>query len=362
MLQIHYPFHGAVLNHRHGRQTDAGLLVEVRGTAPSGAAVLVNGIPAHRDGECFSAAISLTRFENDIRAEVNGFQGRAEHSVKVVWDRHSRRRFRFAIDDNIFFLRSLAQEKPRSLFDNFYLRQLAALHREFGVKFSLNLFYRTPEGDFDLGMMPDTWRSQFGDNNDWLRLTWHALAEFPDRPYQYADRNQVGADCDLIQAEIVRFAGAGAWCPPTIVHWGEMLPSALPALHRRGTPALSGFFQRPELRYEVSYGLDEARCAYLNGHDALMDFDSGLVFTRTDIIFNNTPLEQVESVLRPLIDDRDNGEYMDLLTHEQYFWPFYCNYVPDHAERIAAGLRLLTANGYAPVWQHEGFLGVEKTN
>ena len=360
MLQIHHPFHGAILNYRHGRQTADRLTIEVWGTAPLGAAVTVNGIPARRNGEHFLAAVPLMRFENDIRAVAAGFQGSAEHTVKVVWDKYSCKRFRFSIDDNIFFLRNLAQEKPKSLFDNLYLRQLKKLYDEFGVKFTLNLFYRTPEDDFNLSQMPADWLPQFADNSDWLRMTWHAKAEFPDRPYQYAGAAQIEADCELIRREICRFAGEAAWCPPTIVHWGELQPSALPALRRCGVTALSGYFQLQDLRYAVSYGLDEARCAYLNCHDALMDFDSGIVFTRNDIVFNNTPLEQVEPTLRPLLDDADNGEYMDLLTHEQYFWPFYQAYVPDHADRIAAGLRLLTDHGYTAIWQHEGFLGVER--
>jgi len=48
---------------------------------------------------------------------------------------------------------------------------------------------------------------------------------------------------------------------------------------------------------------------------------------------------------------------MDLLTHEQYFWPFYRNYLPDHAARMDAAIRWVTENGYEPVFLHEGFLG-----
>ena len=63
-----------------------------------------------------------------------------------------------------------------------------------------------------------------------MRLTWHAFCEFPDRPNQYANGAKVGADHDLIQTEVSRFASDDAWAPPTIVHWGELLPSAYQAL------------------------------------------------------------------------------------------------------------------------------------
>ena len=48
---------------------------------------------------------------------------------------------------------------------------------------------------------------------------------------------------------------------------------------------------------------------------------------------------------------------MDLFTHEQYFWPFYRNYIPDHFARLDTALRWVTEHGYKPVFLHEGFLG-----
>lgn len=360
MLQIRYPFHGAVLTHRNGKQTEKGLAIEVRGIAPLGTAVKVNGIEAKRCGERFSAIVTLTKFETEITAEAEGFQGTARHSVKVVWDKYSYKRYRFSIDDNSFWYRDLLKEKPARINDNMYLAQLKKLHDEFGVKFTLNLFYETPEKECNLSMMPTDWKSQFIDNAEWMRLTWHAYNEFPDRPYQYATPEKVAYDYDKIHEEVVRFAGEQSWAPPTIVHWGELLPSALPTLYQRGVRALSGYFKKNELRYDVSYGLDEARCAYLESHDALMDFGSGITFSRIDIVFNSTKIEDVIPTLEPNIDDEDNGDYLDLLTHEQYFWPFYKNYIPDHAQRIATGLRFLTEHGYKPIWQHEGFLGTRK--
>jgi hypothetical protein len=55
--------------------------------------------------------------------------------------------------------------------------------------------------------------------------------------------------------------------------------------------------------------------------------------------------------------DANQAEIMDLFTLEQYFWPFYRNYVPDHAQRLDAATRWVTEHGYKPVFFHEGFLG-----
>ena len=58
-LKILDPFHGAVLNHRHGTQTAEGLKIRVSGEAPADLRVTVNGVPAQREGKKFTAAIVL---------------------------------------------------------------------------------------------------------------------------------------------------------------------------------------------------------------------------------------------------------------------------------------------------------------
>ncbi len=80
------------------------------------------------------------------------------------------------------------------------------------------------------------------------------------------------------------------------------------------------------------------------------------MFSRIDIICNNVPVDQIVPTMEPLAADPNQAEAMDLFTHEQYFWPFYANYIPDHFQRLDAALRWVTDQGYKPVFYHEGFL------
>jgi len=89
----------------------------------------------------------------------------------------------------------------------------------------------------------------------------------------------------------------------------------------------------------------------------LKDFDSGIIFSKVDIVVNNTPLDQVVPTLQAAMADPRQGEIIDLLTHEQYFWPFYQTYLPDHAERLDRAIGLLTEQGYQSVFLQDGFLG-----
>lgn len=373
MIRIREPFHGAVLNHRHGEQTGFGLRIVVRGDATMDESVSVNGAPARQEGDRFTSEVLLTDGETDIAAVGEGPGGRDEHRIRVVWDRYSVPRYRFSIDDNIFFLRDLAATKPRSIFDNFYLAFLHEMNRKYGTKFTVNLFFSTPEKDFDLSQMPDTWRAEFSDNAAWMGLTFHARNEFPDRPYQHATEEELGKDFDDVATEIRRFAGERAWVAPTVIHWGMVHPAAMPALVRRGVKVLSGMFAPDTgsryqaedenasaaraFRHDINYWLDSARSDYLRRHDALKDFATGIVYSAADIVCNNCPVEKTAPTLEAAVRNPDTAEILELFTHEQYFWPFYFNYRPDHRARCEAAIRFCAERGYAPVFFHEGLLG-----
>ncbi len=376
MIQIHEPFHGAVLNHRHGRKTSDGLEIPVWGTAPADEPVTVNGAFARRAGERFFATVLLHAPETGIAAVAGGVTGCSENRVRVTWDRHSRPRYRFGIDDNCFFLRDIAGERYTSLFQSFYLAGLRELHRKYNTKFVLNCFYATPENDFTLSQFPADYRAEWADNADWLKLAFHAYAEFPDRPYQNCAPEKLAADYDLVAGEIRRFAGETSFSPSTIIHWGMVHPAAWNVLTARGVKVLSGMFYPntgsiyttegesfpveetgTPFGYDVNYSLDNARSEYLNRHDALKDFASGIIFSKVDIVCNNVPDEQIVPMLEPLTRDANTAEIMDLFTHEQYFWPSYASYRPDHFQRLETAIRFCTEHGYEPVFFHEGLLG-----
>ena len=355
-VQIDTPVHGAVLNRRHGTQAGDELRIQVQGRAGRADRVTVQDEPVPREGEHFRAEIALRGRETEIVARADGPEGASEHRVRVLWDRHSRPRYRFSVDDNSYFLRDVAQQRYGSLFDCFYLAALRDLHVKYGAKFVLNIYYTTEDG-FELPQFPDRYRGEWQDSADWLKLAFHARANDPDRPYQYASPAKLAADFDEVAEQILRFAGAEVYSPPTVIHWGMVQPAALGCLYERGVRTLSGFFTNRNGHWDVNYWLDPVRSEYLSRHDALVDFDSGITFSNVDLVCNNTPVDQVVPKLAPLAEDANRAEIMDLFTHEQYFWPFWRNYLPDHAQRLDAAIRWVTEHGYEPAFFHEGLLG-----
>lgn len=356
VVRIEEPFHGAVLNRRHSLSRDGGLAITVRGTAPVGQPVLINGVPARRDGPWFETELVLRDHESEINACLAN-DDRTRHSVRVVWDRLSRPRYRFAIDDNGFFLRDIWKNSYGSLFDCRYLAMLRDLHRKYGTKFVLNIYYTTGD-EFDLSKFPNRYRAEWRDNAHWLKLAFHAHADQPPKPYYDAPPEVLIADFDKVAEQIHRFAGEEAYSPTTIVHWGVVRPTAWKPLADRGVKVLSGYFERSGDQWVVNYRMDAERSEYLSRHDALKDFASGIVFSKIDMVCNNVPLAEVVPALERVAQDTNRAEILDLMTHEQYFWPFYDNYLPDHAQRVEAAIRWAAEHEYRPVFLHEGFLGL----
>ncbi len=91
---IETPFHGAVLNHRHGKQVANGMIVRVVGQADADEKVTVNGLSTLRKGKAFEADIILRQKETTITAATSGIS--RQHEIRVVWDRYSRPRYGFA--------------------------------------------------------------------------------------------------------------------------------------------------------------------------------------------------------------------------------------------------------------------------
>ncbi|MDD3586909.1 MAG: hypothetical protein PHQ75_06965 [Thermoguttaceae bacterium] len=366
------PFDGAILHERHGQpvmgQTINSngkpcLRIRVSGTAPVDLPVEIEcpdgtTIPAVRQGDHFTASVELLKRFSTVKAKckING----QETTIKTrpVWLQNSFKRYRFQIDDSSFFLRDIHQKNYTSIFECFWLNGLRKLHKNYGARFAVNCFYSTPEKDFDMSMMSDKYKSEWNDNADWLRLTFHAKNEFPNKPYENATPEELAADFDSVNEQIKRFAGH-AFSPPGIVHWGTAKPQSYRVFRERGTRTLSGYFTKSSSgAWSVSWQLPESVCEYMSGHDGWFDYNSGLVFSKLELVCNTVPLKGILPILQASVACPQTAEVLDFLTHEQYFWPYYKRYLPDHFDRLETVIRFATEMGYKPVWHNEGFYSV----
>lgn len=349
------PKDGDVLQRHDGEETAENLIIEVRGVAPSGQAVSVNGITAERSGEEFHCRVPLEARKNRLLA----VSGADRHEIEVFWDKASFPRYRFSIDDNIEFLKDLGLHAGdyNSLFDHWYLGFWREMHREFGVKFHFNIYYQTD--GFDLTQMPDKWKGEWQANADWLRLTFHALQDKPDRPYRNAEYPQIAHDFELITGHIRRFAGEELLSSTTTIHWAECPKPAILALRDRGIENLIGLFsvQGYQGTCTTGYYLSPEQCTYCDTRGAWYDRDTGLTFIRCTSVVNALNLEAIPQALEARTATPATAEMVELLIHEQYFRKELHYYQPTILDKVRASLRWVHERGYAPVFWSEGYLG-----
>ena len=362
MFEVSFPRQGAVLNRHSGVESADGLEITVRGFCNESGVIRVNGVVAEMHGAEFFCKCKLTECFNKISVSLADDFGTLTREMQVVWDKGSFKRYDFFIDDNIFFLTDLAKERPKSLFDHFYLSFLKKMHDTYGTLFSLNLFYNNAYEPFTLSDMPDIYKSEWKDNSHWLKMAFHAYSEFPDRPYQNTPPEKIGEDYDLVCREIERFAGRESLIEMEALHWAMARPSAFSVLHKRGVRLLEGQFLCPrtgiadggeqELICDVGYfrNLNDAR--FLEESRMLYDFRNGMLFWRNDCTSNLVSVE--DSIARIKAVPRDT---LGLATHEQYSFPRYFNYLPDHFERMEAAIRTADECGFKPVFFARGIMG-----
>lgn len=366
-LSLEHPFDGGVLHERCGapvlgvgRTADGhkSLRIRVSGTSPEDGPVTIEcpcgkKLTAERNGKAFFAEVALTEKVSTIKASAV-VAGRTETATaRVLWVKNISKRFRFQIDDNSFFLRDIHQKQYKDLFECFYLAGLRKLHEQYGARFVLNCFYSTPEKDFDLSMMSDKYKRQWNDHAHWLRLAFHARNEFPNELYLDAPPEELARDFDQVNEQLTRFAG-DALSPPAIIHWGMVRPDAYRVFADRGVKTLIGGFNPKYPR--IDYRLPEDVCRYLHDHFAWYDFGSGIVFQRgSGYCGNKVKLADTSATLNATMTHENRSEVLNLITHEQYTWPFYKRYIPDHLERLGAALRIAVEHGYQPAWFHDDF-------
>lgn len=369
MLAILSPRHGAILNHNHGIETADSLKIQVSGLCDESGFLTVNGQPAIRNGKLFTADVTLTSHENTITAEIASNSGNLSYQVKVIWDRKSFKRFNLFVDDHSFFWTDLAREKPAKAFEHFYLAFWKEMHQKYNLKVTLNCFYRNDHDKCEITEVPDCYKSEFIDNSDWLKLAFHAYSEFPDRPYQNVGGDKLAADYDLVKSEIVRFAGEQTYQAPNVVHWAMARRSAILELLKRGVKAVDGQFcnastglsdDNSDGTYcDIGYFIDKSEAEYLQTNRFWHDFSTGMTYMRQTGTINLMPYDQIPSIMDKAINNGKGLEAINMITHEQYFFPRYFNYLPDHQKRVDLVLRILTENGYRSVFFNHGFLGNE---
>ena len=211
------------------------------------------------------------------------------------WLKDSYPRYRFQVDDNSFFTRDIHQKGYKSIFESPYLGMFREFNRKYGAKVVLNLFYSTPEEDFNLSQLSDKYKSEWQDNaplveaGPFMReMNSPIIPSWSERPNSWARIST------YIEREVKRFAGEKVYTRTALLHWGSIRPESLQVLIGRGWRTLSGScwpLRGKGLEYIGRYQVPEYAIRYVNEHDAWYNFDNGLLFAKIDLCCNRVPAQ-----------------------------------------------------------------------
>ncbi|MBR2374089.1 MAG: hypothetical protein IKA87_07650, partial [Lentisphaeria bacterium] len=86
-----------------------------------------------------------------------------------------------------------------------------------------------------------------------------------------------------------------------------------------------------------------------------------ITFFRGNCCCNLVPLDVIPERLNKAVASAAavGSEVFNVGSHEQYTFPYYHNYIPDHMERISKAAETMVGLGCKPVFFAKGLLGNE---
>ena len=343
-IQFEFPMDGDVLlDGVDGILSEGCLIVEARVTGGDG--VFINGAAARRDGDAWVCPVALKPGRNALVARARSAVAR----IRALYWPGARKKYRFTVDDCIRCFEDLNAHAYASIFENPYLALWKRAHDLYGSRVHINAFERSLDGAFDLSMMTDRYRDEFIRNSDWLSLTFHSAQEFPDYPYRSAGYAEVASDCARVTAQIERFAGREVLRDTTTLHWGSATREGVRALRDAGFRALCGYLCFDDAGEPmVSYHLSRGQVERAMRREGWMDFDADVFFPKLDFVLNAPSMtaDRVAPFLDDLAARPHEGQFIQTVIHEQYFYPDYPHYEPDYAQRVLAMAEWMAGHGY----------------
>lgn len=339
-LTVDFPVNGELINHAHdisGNVTPSAIEIEVRGTTVPGRKVSINGILAEPDEEgAFNIPVTLEATFPELVID----DGTDVVMVRPVCDFSLEKRYNFFIDDNSFFLTEIVRNGYQSIFDSFYLGFLRRLHNDYGMKVTLNTFFRNDHDPFLLTEVPERYKDEWAGNADWLRFAPHSYSEFPDHPYTKAFPEKLPEHFDAITEQICRFAGDGSVIAPVILHfYGVDNDDSMHFLRKYGMK----YFSRPESFWK------DLREKYGRDFFGFYDFEHEMLQIPVEFMCNLLTAEQIREYLNSMYR-KPGKNIINFGSHEQYSYPYYSNYLPDHFERIETAVKSLHENGFESIF------------
>lgn len=357
--EFHFPKDGVGLTYAAGERVGDGVKINVVYVAPTERQLTLNGIPMTETKHCqYVLEYVIEDFKTTLT--VKDAENGNENSIDVYFFKKAYKKYRFTLDDNIWCFQNINENKDvfKSIFEDPYLGLLKAIHDKHGSKFHLNCYYETPRHDgFNLSQMTDKFKDEFKANSDWLRLSFHANADKPDRPYICASYEQAYFEMERVNKEIIRFAGEEAFAKTIMsVHWGDCTVETAKAFRDLGIRALiDEFNQNTDGNTDLRLYCDAEQCALLKKYGILYDKELDLFLYKYNSGIQRKAPEDIPALLDSQIKSMPLFEVKNVCLHEQYFYPEFKWYMNNYYEKFDTTATWCKEHGYEPMFMDEMF-------
>lgn len=110
----------------------------------------------------------------------------------------------FSIDDATQIFQDISFHGYESIFENEVLGDLLNLHKKYGLKVTLYVFGELD--DFCLWDFPTTYKQEFEENSDWLKIGYHSMKEENPQKIKGTEKEFI-SDFERVNRTIIQIAG-----------------------------------------------------------------------------------------------------------------------------------------------------------
>lgn len=229
----------------------------------------------------------------------------------------------FSVDDATQIFQEITLKKYDSIFEQPILGQLHKLHNSYGLKCTLYLYENV--GDYNISQMPDTYKTEFQENVDWLKLSYHGYNE--NNPEEIGLSQQQFTESYIrVCEEIKRFAGEESLSGTLRLHYWYATEEMVDFLDEKGVQAILC----PDSQ-AAGYDLTEEENNILNESVAGL-YEGDILYYKTDLRYEN--IENVKKSFGNRIED----PIIVVFTHA---WCF-----EENVDKIESSMNWLVENGY----------------
>ena len=229
----------------------------------------------------------------------------------------------FSIDDATQIFQDIAFHDYESIFENEVLGKLRDFHEEYGLKATLYVFGKLDT--YDLADFPDTYKTEFEDNADWLKIGFHSMTE-ADPKDEGVTTKEFAEGIEKVNQEILDFAGEESLAHVLRLHYWYATDEMVQVLKKEGVEGLL-------------CGNESNSCYNLNKEQAetLLTSRDGIRPGELSYYVTDIRLEKTDDIFKAL-DAHKRDRLVVVFTHA---WCFQ-----ENADKLETALGWLAKMGY----------------